>query len=87
MCFLVLSIIPHSQVISLISVRKNCGLKYQLVLTRRVEPDFSDPLLLIELLNFALSNHFIFNSDSCALPYMYFKRQSANLADENASQI
>lgn len=81
-------IISPSQVISLISVRKNCGVKCCLALTRRVEPDFLDPLLLIELLNFVLYNYFFFlNSDSCALPYMSFKRESAKLAEENASQI
>lgn len=52
-----------------------------------MEPDFLDPLLLIELLNFVLHNYFFSSSDSCALPYVSFKRQSAKLAKENASQI
>lgn len=48
---------------------------------------FLDRLLLIEILNFALHNNSLKNSDSCALPYKSFKRQGAKLAEENASQI
>lgn len=39
------------------------------------------------LFDFVLYIFFFLNSDSCALPYMSFKRQSAKLAEEKVSQI